>query len=134
MQSSDSVAGCVVTLTDITERKLAEAALLRSEKLASVGRMASTIAHEINNPLEAVGNLLYLAMVDPNVSPQIKSHLDRAVEELDRVSHITQQSLTFHRDTGAPAMIDLREIVDGVLKLFARRLQAKEITVETRHH
>ena len=133
MQSSDSVAGCVVTMTDITERKLAEAALLRSEKLVSVGRMASTITHEINNPLEAVGNLLYLAMIDPQIPPEIKPHLDRVVDERDRGSHITQQSLAFHRDTGAQSMVDLREIVNGVLKLFARRLQAKEITVKTRY-
>ena len=131
--SSNSIAGCVVTLTEITQHKLAEMALLRSEKLASVGRMASTIAHEINNPLEAVFNLVYLAMTDPSISQKIKSHLGRAVEELDRISHITQQSLAFHRDTGAPATIDLRNSVESVLRLFAGRLEAKEINVKTRY-
>ena len=134
LRSFSSVAGCVVTLTNITDRKLAELALLQSEKLASVGRMASTIAHEINNPLEAVGNLLFLAQNSPQVTPEIKSHLDRAVEELDRVSHITQQALAFHRDANAPTVVDLREIIDSVLNLFASRLKAKDITAVTRYH
>ena len=131
MLSSDPNGGFVVTMTDITERKLAEAALLRSEKLASVGRMASTIAHEINNPLEAVVNLLYLAMIDPKLPPEAKALLERAGEELDRVTHITQQSLAFHRGTGTEAMVALREVVEGVLKLFAKRLQEKEIVINT---
>jgi two-component system CheB/CheR fusion protein len=73
-------------------------------------------------------------MMDPQISPEIKAHLDRAVEELGRVSHITQQSLAFHRGTGLPAMIDLQEnSVEGVLRRFARRLAAKELCVKTRY-
>ena len=133
IRGSSSKEGCVLTLTDITERELAVEALLRSEKLATVGRMASTIAHEINNPLEAIGQLLYLAQTSPTIGSEVKVFLDMAVEELDRISHITRQTLAFHRDPGKPVSIDLRENVDGVLRLFGGRLKSRGIQVATRY-
>lgn len=120
-------------MTDITERELAVEAVLRSEKLASVGRMASTIAHEINNPLEAIGQLLYLALTAPGVAPEVKTFLGMAVEEVDRISHITRQTLAFHRDPSTPVSTDLREIVEGVLKLIAGRLKSRGIQVSSRY-
>jgi PAS domain S-box-containing protein len=131
--ASSVVVGCVLTMTDITERKRAEEALLRSEKLASVGRMAATIAHEINNPLETVGHAVYLALTDPATSQQAKLYLDMAVQELDRVTHITRQTLAFHRESNTPTLVDLRESVDSVLRLFAPRLESRGITVERRY-
>ena len=133
IQSPTGILGCVLTMTDITDRKKAEGALIRSEKLASVGRMASTIAHEINNPLETIGNVIYLAMTDPGTSPAAKSFLEVAVQELDRVNHIARQTLAFHRETSTPALIDLRESIDSTLKLFAGRLEARNITVARRY-
>jgi signal transduction histidine kinase len=121
------IVGAVV---DITERKRSEEALIRSEKLASVGRMASTIAHEINNPLETIGNVVYLAMTDPGISLSAKSYLEVAVQELERVTHISRQTLAFHREASAPTLIDLRESIDNILKLFANRLESRKITVE----
>ena len=110
-----------------------EETLIRSEKLASVGRMASTIAHEINNPLETIGQAIYLLQNDPGISQNGKSYLDLAVEELERVTHITRQTLAFHRDGKTPKLIDLRESVDNIVKLFAARLNSKERTVEKRY-
>lgn len=133
IHGSSSSEGCVLSLTDVTERELAVEALLRSEKLASVGRMASTIAHEINNPLEAIGQLLYLALTAPTIAPEVKTFLDMAVEELDRISHITRQTLAFHRDPGTPVAIDLRENIDGVLRLYAGRLKSRGIEFVTRY-
>jgi PAS domain S-box-containing protein len=133
IKSSAGVVGCVLTMTDITEKKKAEAALLQSEKLASVGRMASTIAHEINNPLETIGQAIYLALNDPGISQNGKSYLDLAVQELDRVTHITRQTLAFHRDSKTPKLIDLRETVDSILKLFAARLESRGVAVEKRY-
>jgi PAS domain S-box-containing protein len=127
-------AECVLEINrDITDRKRTEKALIQSEKLASVGRMASTIAHEINNPLETIGNVIYLAMTDPDSSPQAKAYLEIAVEELDRVTHITRQTLAFHRENKKPSLIDLRECVDGLLKLFAPRMKARGIILEKRY-
>ena len=123
----------VAIVQDITERKRAEEALLRAEKLASVGRMASTIAHEINNPLETIGHAVYLALTDPETSPKAKSYLELAVQELERVTHITKQTLAFHRVDKTPTLIDLRASVDSILKLFAPRLQARGITVVKRY-
>jgi len=133
IKAISGIVGCVLTMTDITERKRAEKAMLRSEKLASVGRLASTIAHEINNPLEAVGNLVYLALTDPGSSQTARSYLDQAVQELERVNHITRQTLAFHRETSMPTLIDLRESIEGVVKLFAGRLQSRGVKVITRY-
>ena len=120
-------------IRDITERKRAEAALIQSEKLASVGRMASSIAHEINNPLETIGHAVYLAATDPGTSPQAKSYLELATQELERVTHITKQTLAFHREKRTSSLIDLRESVDGALRLFAPRMNARGISVEKRY-
>jgi len=122
----------VTFILDITDRKLAAQALLRSEKLASVGRMASTIAHEINNPLETIGNVVYLAMLDPGLSPEAKSYLEIAVQELERVTHITKQTLAFHRETSAPALIDLCQSIDSTVRLFAGRLESRGVTIKKR--
>ncbi len=95
--------------------------------------MASTIAHEINNPLETIGHAVYLALTDPETSPKAKSYLELATQELDRVTHITKQTLAFNREDRTPALIDLRTSVDSVVKLFAPRLAARGITVERRY-
>jgi PAS domain S-box-containing protein len=88
---------------DITESKLAENALLRSEKLAAMGRLASTVAHEINNPLEAVTNLLYLARTDSSLSPASQGYLATAEAELGRLADITRLTLGFVRNSSSPA-------------------------------
>ncbi len=129
IKASFGVVGCVLTMTDITERKRAQEAVLRSEKLASVGRMASTMAHEINNPLETVGQAVYLAMTDPEIPAAAKSYLDLAIQELERVNHITRQTLSFHRENNTPKLIELREIVENILQLFVVRLRSREIAI-----
>ncbi len=133
IKASSGVIGCVLNMTDITERKEAQQAVLRSEKLASVGRMASTIAHEINNPLETIGQAVYLALTDPETSQQAKAYLTLAEQELERVTHITRQTLSFHRENNTPQLIDLQESVESILKLFAARLKSREIAVTTRY-
>ena len=118
---------------DISRLKDAERALVRSEKLASVGRMASSIAHEINNPLETIGNVVYLAMTDSGLPSAAKAHLEIAVQELERINHITRQTLAFHRETSAPTAIDLGASLDTVLRLFEARLRSRGITVKRRY-
>jgi len=112
---------------DITSNKLAEDALRRSEKLAAAGRLAATIAHEINNPLEAVTNLLYILRVNDKWDDNARSYLAQAEHELARIAHVARQTLGFYRDTTSPHLMDLPKIVDEVLSLYLPRIQAKNI-------
>lgn len=130
-QISDAAgnAGCVLTLTDITGRKRVEQALVQSEKLAVVGRLAASIAHEINNPLESVTNLLYLARGAREIS-EIQRHLGAADRELRRVSLIANQTLRFHKQSTRPTEIKCDELIEGVLSMFQGRLLNSHIRVE----
>ncbi len=120
-------------MADVTERKELEQALIRSEKLASVGRMAATIAHEINNPLAAVMNLLFLAGSDPELPESARNYLFTAQQEIERAAHITKQTLGFYREASRPRRVDVREVVEGVLELFSQRLVNRAIKVERRY-
>ena len=113
---------------DVTERRVAEQALVQSEKLASVGRLASSIAHEINNPLEAVTNLLYL--LESSVStPETGGYVRVAQEELARVSQIVTHTLRFHKQSTARTDTNLNEVLTSVLALYRGRLQHSEMEV-----
>jgi signal transduction histidine kinase len=114
---------------DITDRKLAEAALLRAEKLAAMGRMASTVAHEINNPLEAVTNLLYLVRSDTTINESSRAFLDTAEMELSRLGHITRLTLGFVRTSEKPCTIELSQAVEDVLAIFRSRSEMKKIYI-----
>jgi signal transduction histidine kinase len=124
------ITGMIGTVQDITVRKTQEATLRQSEKLAATGRLAATIAHEINNPLEAVTNLIYLSKTDPGVPPPIAHLLETADNELARVAQIAQQTLGFYRDTTRPIDIDLTALLEGVANLFSRKMDYKKIKCE----
>ncbi len=117
------------TATDIHDQKLAEEALRRSEKLAATGRLAASIAHEINNPLEAVTNALYLALMDTSLPNDTRTYLKIAEQEIARVAQVTTQTLRFHRQSVAAAQVDLTEVMDSAFSLFAPRFQASHIDV-----
>jgi PAS domain S-box-containing protein len=112
---------------DITSNKLAEDALRKSEKLAAAGRLAATIAHEINNPLEAVTNLLYILRLNDKWVDNARSYVAQAEHELTRITHVTRQTLGFYRDTTSPHLMDLPKIVDEALSLYLPRIQSKNI-------
>jgi signal transduction histidine kinase len=116
--------------TDVHDRKLAEEALRRSEKLATAGRLAASIAHEINNPLEGVTNSIYLALQDRSLGQTTRSYLTMADQELARVSQITTQTLRFHKQSRSASATDLCEVMRSVLSLFGPRLKARQISVE----
>ncbi len=118
---------------EITTQKRAEKALIQSEKLAAVGRLASSISHEINNPLEAVTNLLYLALNHEELPAATRRYLETAQAELTRVSHIATQSLRFHRQTMNPARIDPNELIDSVVDLYQGRLLNSNIQVISKY-
>ena len=114
------------TNTDITEQRRSEEALRQTEKLAATGRLAASIAHEINNPLEAVTNLVYLARKQP---ANVGTYLQLADQELDRIAQITRNTLGFYRDSTSPAKMDISEVLEEVLALYARKLKFKNITL-----
>ena len=113
----------------IEERRLAEAALRQSEKIAAVGRLASSISHEINNPLEAVTNLLYL-MRGSSELKEIHEYADIAERELRRVSLLTSQALRFHKDATAPAPFFCYDLIGDSLLMYQSRLVNARIVVE----
>ena len=124
--------GIVVFSRDITKLKHATAAVLQNEKLAAVGRLASSIAHEINNPLEAVTNLLYLANTSEDLE-EARPYLRNADIELRRASVITQQTLRFHRQATRPTQVTFAELVKGILTGQHSRLANSGAEVEERN-
>jgi PAS domain S-box-containing protein len=112
---------------DVTSRKANEQALLRAEKLAAAGRLAATVAHEINNPLEAVTNLVYLARMPGS---DVDKVLALAERELARVSAIARQTLSFYRDTASPTEFPAAEVVDQVLEIYSGKLGARHLSVQ----
>ena len=123
--------GMIGYAMDITERKKAEAALRMNEKLAATGRLASTLAHEINNPLAAITNVLYLLRHKRGLDEETQAQLAMADEELRRVSHITRNLLSFHREPVSPVAVHLPTIVADVLVLYRPKLLEKQIDVST---
>jgi PAS domain S-box-containing protein len=119
--------GISIFAQDVTERRLHQDRLLLSEKLAATGRLAATIAHEINNPLESVLNLIYLARTSRDQSERIREILITAEREVTRVSHIARHTLGFYRDTSAPTQIDMPALVEEVLTVYDSRLRAAGI-------
>jgi signal transduction histidine kinase len=107
-------------------RLRAEEALRRSEKLAATGRLAASIAHEINNPLEAVSNAIYLARSSPSEAAE---YLKIADEELARVAQITKQTLGFYRENASPGIVKISTLLDDLLAVFSGKLQAKDISI-----
>jgi signal transduction histidine kinase len=109
--------------------RVAEEVLRRSEKLAVTGRLAASIAHEINNPLASVTNLLYLIGGSSSLE-ETKTYTQMAATELARVSEIVTQTLQFYREPNKPAIVQVTEIVDSALTLYQPRLRAAEIVIE----
>ncbi|HTA78205.1 MAG TPA: ATP-binding protein [Terracidiphilus sp.] len=126
IESADTEGEKILILADITDRKLAEYALRTAEKLAATGKLANAIAHEINNPLEALTNLIYLATRTESVD-SIQEMLTRADSELARIARITRQTLSFHRDTQTPVAIDLGGLVVDIVALFERIAAAHHV-------
>ena len=117
---------------DIHDRKMAQEALLQSEKLAAVGRLASSIAHEINNPLEAVTNLLYLARTCKDVDEEVLGYIATAESELARVALITNQTLRFHKQSTRQQAVTCSDLIGSALAIYKGRLSSTGIKVEKR--
>ena len=118
---------------DITQQLRAEEALRESEKLAAMGRVAGIIAHEINNPLAAITNTLYLVRNHPSLDDTARHFADIAEQELQRVSHITRQTLSFYRESKQPIPVNVTELLDDVFGLQERALVASHILLRKRY-
>jgi len=112
------IAGLMI---DVTDSRLAEQALRRTEKLAAAGRLAATVAHEVNNPLESLVNLIYLAQRAEGLPDDAAAHLRMADDELRRIAHIVRQTLGFYREPAVPTRTGMRKLVAEVLELYRSR-------------
>jgi PAS domain S-box-containing protein len=121
LDAKGAVRGVIVQGQDITDRKRAEAVLLQTEKLAAVGRLSASIAHEINNPLESVTNLLYLAKTASSHA-ETREYLVTAERELKRVAAITSQTLRFYKQTTSPRPVTSDELFHSVTSILQGRL------------
>ncbi|KAA6458219.1 PAS domain S-box protein [Acidobacteria bacterium AB60] len=121
--------GVVLVFHDVTSERKSQELLRKSEKLAAAARLSATVAHEINNPLEAVCNLIYIAKLAPDLPSGVAEQLTMAEHELARVAHITRQTLGFYRESTEPQPIEIVPILDSVLTLYSSRVKTKNIKV-----
>lgn len=127
--ANGNITGVSCAAIEITERKRTQEALIRSEKLASAGRLAASIAHEINNPLEAVTNLLYLTRHVQNLPDEAQQYITMASEELERVAHITRQSLGFYREPSTAQTTSLAAVMQSAIELFRGKLRKQQVKI-----
>lgn len=118
---------------DITIQLRAEEALRQAEKMAAMGRAAGIIAHEINNPLEAITNAFYLLRNHPSLDAEARGYAALAEQELVRASRITSQTLSFYRESREPVLVELQTLLDDICDLKLRSLHNNEITVERKY-
>ncbi len=133
IDDNGTVCGFVALVIDVTERRKAEDALRKTEKLAAAGRLAASIAHEINNPLESVTNLIYLLNQDPSLSSASREYLTLAEQELTRVSQIATQTLRFHRQSSRAVSLRVQELLDALYALYHTRFDRLGVALERRY-
>ena len=121
------------TQRDITERKRAEQVLRRNERLATMGRMAATIAHEINNPLESVTNLLYLLGENLWLDEYARQYVTQAQEEVARVSQIVGRTLGLQRESTEPVPVKVSDLFDTVLELYGNKIGMRRVSIARRY-
>jgi PAS domain S-box-containing protein len=129
---SGTVIGASKIARDISDKKRVERLLLQSEKLAATGRMAAAIAHEINNPLESLINLIFLARQSSASEGKVYKLLMTAEGELERVAHIARQTLGYYKDTGSPTEVYLHDLLENILIVYNSKIVATGIAVDRR--
>jgi PAS domain S-box-containing protein len=122
---------CVVM--DISARKSAEEALRASEKVAETARLAAAIAHEINNPLSVVTNVLYILRTSPHLVGAGLDHVKTAEAELKRVVHITKHMLGFYRELATPEMASIPSLLDGVLEAYRDSIEKARVRIDKQY-
>lgn len=125
----DRITGVVLVFRDATNERKTQKLLRETERLTSAARMSASVAHEINNPLEAVTNLLYLAKGAQGVPQDAIQCLEMAERELERIAHITKRTLGFYRESKVTELISIPHVVDSVLNLYSGKLANKSLSV-----
>jgi PAS domain S-box-containing protein len=128
------IVGVVMVFRDATTERKSQEVLRKTEKLAAAARLAATVAHEINNPLEAIGNLIYITKATDGLPESVFVNLSLAEEELSRVSHITRQTLGFYRESKQPNEVDLPTLVESVLNIYSNKFSTKNIIIVRDFH
>jgi PAS domain S-box-containing protein len=118
---------------DITAQLRAEDALRKAERLAAMGRVAGIIAHEINNPLEAITNTFFLLRDHPSLDEEARYYAQMGEEEILRLSHITRQTLGFYRESKHPVEVSVPQLLDDILELQSRRLEFNNIILQRQY-
>jgi signal transduction histidine kinase len=127
------IIAAVVTFFDLTHRKGTEEVLRSTEKLAATGRLAASFGHEINNPLQTVGGVLYLLGQSTSLGEAERGHLAMARAELEHVAHLTTSLLGFYRHSPSPADVKICEVLDNVLKLYSPAIRSGKFVIEKRY-
>ncbi len=130
LDQQGAITGIVLIFRDINDRRKAERALVKAEKLASAGRLSAAIAHEVNNPLEALTNLLYLASREA-AQPEVRQKIEQAEIEVSRIAHITRQSLGFYKEDAAASIFSVANLVNQAVSFYSSRATVKGVLLRT---
>jgi len=131
METNGVSAGLVFVFRDVSQRRRTEEALRSSEKLALIGRLSATIAHEIRNPLDAVSNVLYLLKSSPGATEQVRENIAMGEQEVMRMGQIAGQLLNYSRESRSPISVSIPEILQGTVALFTPKIRAQQIEIGT---
>jgi PAS domain S-box-containing protein len=126
---SRQLIGVVLVFRDVSEERKSQEMIRKTEKLAAAARLSASVAHEINNPLEAIVNLIYIARNHAGSPPAVVEQLTLAEHEIERVAHITHQALGFYRESNAPGMVQMNTLIDSVLRLYSHKIGSGRIHV-----
>lgn len=126
-----TITGASIIARDVTERNRAADALRKTEKMAATGRLAGTIAHEINNPLDALTHLLYLLDKNPSLDEDARQYARVAMDEVNRIGHIARHALGFYREASEPVQVNISEVIEEVVELYRAGAQNKNVSLET---
>jgi signal transduction histidine kinase len=132
--TTGEVIGASKIARDISDRKKVERMAIEADKIATTGRMAAAIAHEINNPLASVLNLIFLVRQGGLSKEDTQNCLATAESELERVSHIARQTLGYYRDTGSPSEVHLRDLMGNVLSVYKSKILTHSIVVDAKYN
>jgi signal transduction histidine kinase len=131
VEADGTSAGLVFVFRDVSQRRKTEEALRSSEKLALIGRLSATIAHEIRNPLDAVSNVLYLIKSAPGSTPQTRENVAMGEQEVMRMGQIAGQLLNYSRESRTPVSVSIPDILQGTVALFMPKIRAQQIDMHT---